>query len=70
MKDCIMRYVERYQEDLREGIMLNEMLSDLVCTKEELVNALDELWKDCGIAYDIRYNALFSMDVISIWKLL
>ena len=70
MKDCIIRYVEKYQEDLHEGIMLDEILSDLVCTKEEMVNALDELWKDCGIAYDIRYNTLFSMDIISIWKLL
>lgn len=70
MKDCVMRYFEKYQEDLQDGISLEEMLSDLNCTKEELVNALDELWKDCGIAYKIGYNALFNMDIISIWKLL
>lgn len=70
MKDCVMRYFEKYQEDLREGIMLDEMLFDLECTREELENALEELWKDCGFYYEIKYNALFSMDVINIWKLL
>lgn len=70
MKDCVMRYFEKYQEDLRDGISLEEMLSDLYCSKKELTDTLDELWKDCGIVYKIGYNALFGMDVISIWKLL
>lgn len=70
MRDCVMRYFEKYQEDLQDGISLEEMLSDLHCSKRELTNTLDELWKDCGIAYEIRYNELFYMDIISIWKLL
>ena len=31
MKDCVMRYFEKYQEDLQDGISLEEMLSDLHC---------------------------------------
>ena len=70
MRDCVLRYYEKYEEDIREGVCLEEVLSDLHCTKDELISTLEELWNSCGIAYEIKYNALFSGDVIYIWQLL
>lgn len=70
MRDCVLRYYEKYQEDLRGGICLDEVLSDLCCTKEELIDILDGLWGDCDIAYEIKYNSLFSDDIIYVWQLL
>jgi hypothetical protein len=59
-----------HKEDIRDGISLEEVLSDLHCTKKELIDALHGLWEDCGIAYEIRYDAAFGMDIITVWKLL
>ena len=70
MRDCVLRYYEKYQEDLRCGMCLDEILSDLHCTKDELINILDGLLGDCGIAYEIKYNSLFSGNIIYVWQLL